>query len=94
MELDIGDTVCLFLLYLVSSPNYCSQAQSSVSKNIFDNLPDLAHTSSVEQDELDRYLSAEVEDVKDGLMWWFERRNTFPRLSRMACNYLSIPGKF
>ena len=81
-------------MYLFSSANYCSQAPSSVSKNIFDNLPDLAHTSSIERDELDRYLSAEVEDVKDGLMWWFERRKTFPRLSRMARNYLSIPGKF
>jgi hypothetical protein len=44
-------------------------------------------------DELDRYLMADVEKVKDGLMWWNERRTAFPRLSRMACDYLSIPGK-
>jgi hypothetical protein len=60
--------------------------------NIFDNLPDLALASSVERDELDRYLLAEMEDVKDCLMWWFERQDTFPRLSRMARDYLSIPG--
>jgi len=33
------------------------------------NLPDLALALSVEHDELDCYLLAEVEDVKDGLMW-------------------------
>jgi hypothetical protein len=60
-------------------------------KNIFDELPDLVSTNT--HDELDRYLMADVEKVKDGLMWWNERRTAFPRLSRMACDYLSIPGK-
>ena len=72
---------------------YCWQARSSTSKNIFNNLPDLALASSVERDELDHYLLAEMEDVKDGLMWWFERRSIFPRLSCMACDYLLIPGR-
>ena len=27
-------------------------------------------------------------------MWWYERRGAFPRLSRMARDYLSIPGEF
>ena len=35
----------------------------------------------------------DVENVKDALMWWHERRATFPRLSCMARDYLSIPGK-
>ena len=26
-------------------------------------------------------------------MWWYERSEAFPRLSRMARDYLSIPGK-
>jgi len=43
-------------------------------------------------DELQRYLAADVEDVTDALMWWHERRKVFPRLSRMACDYLSIPA--
>jgi len=62
-------------------------------KNIFDDLPDLALTPSNTRDELDCYLSTEVEDVKDGLMWWHKKRAAFPNLSHMAHNYLSIPGK-
>lgn len=84
---------CVYSFFVLPCAYYCRQAQSSTSKNIFDNLPDLALASSVKRDELDRYLLAEVEDVKDGLMWWFERRSTFPRLSRMARDYLSIPGR-
>ena len=26
-------------------------------------------------------------------MWWYERKHIYPRLSRMAMDYLSIPGK-
>jgi hypothetical protein len=62
------------------------------SSNIFDNLPDLAPALSDLLDELDRYLATDVEDIRDALMWWYERRATFPRLSRMAHDYLSIPG--
>ena len=64
----------------------------SESTNIFDNLPDLA--PSDRRDELDRYLASDVENITDALMWWYERRAAFPRLSRMARDYLSIPGKF
>lgn len=34
-----------------------------------------------------------MELVHDALLWWVEKRVEFPRLSRMALNYLSIPGK-
>ena len=62
---------------------------------MFDNLMDdtPTPTSSSADDELQRYLATDVEDVKDGLMWWYERRTMFPRLSRMAHDYLSIPGE-
>ena len=53
---------------------------------------DIAPPSSTD-DELQHYLAADVEDVKDGLIWWYERCAMFPRLSQMACNYLSIPGE-
>ena len=39
------------------------------------------------------YLSTERElSVKDSLLWWYERKHIYPRLSRMAMDYLSIPG--
>jgi hypothetical protein len=44
--------------------------------------------------ELDQYLkSARVKDVKDPLKWWFENRGSYPRLSRMARDFLMIPGE-
>lgn len=43
-------------------------------------------------DEIDRYLATEVEVVEKPLLWWAERKKTFPGLSRMALDYLSIPG--
>jgi hypothetical protein len=62
--------------------------------NIFDNLPSLAAPVAAElRDELDRYLSTDPEHVEDVLMWWTERRAMYPRLSRMALDYLSIPGE-
>jgi len=42
-------------------------------KNIFDDLPDLALAPSDTHDELDCYLTTEVEDVKDSLMWWHKK---------------------
>ena len=43
--------------------------------------------------ELDRYLKADVEDVTDAIAWWHTHRSTYPRLSHMALDYLTIPGK-
>ena len=66
----------------------------SGSHNIFDDLPALSTPEMVEdRDELDRYLGTDTEHVIDALQWWTERRAMYPCLSRMALNYLSIPGK-
>jgi len=43
-------------------------------------------------DELKIYLSSDPLQVDDVLTWWFKRRDQFPCLSRMARDYLSIPG--
>jgi hypothetical protein len=61
-------------------------------KNIFNNFPDLAPTAADYHDELERYLATDIVNVKDVLMWWYERRDMFSHLSRMARDYLSIPG--
>ena len=47
-----------------------------------------------DEDELDTYLAQPVEATADPLKWWTERAAIFPRLSRMARDYLSIPGMF
>jgi hypothetical protein len=64
------------------------------SRNIFDNLPSLVEPKSSElRDELDRYLSTDPEQVDNVLMWWNDRKASFPSLSRMALDYLAIPGE-
>lgn len=65
------------------------------TSNIFDNLPALSAPRTRElRDELDRYLSTDPEHAVDVLMWWTERKAMYPHLSRMALDYLSIPGEF
>lgn len=44
-------------------------------------------------DEITRYLAAPTERTLDPLKWWVEMKAVYPRLSRMACDYLCIPGK-
>jgi hAT family C-terminal dimerisation region len=69
--------------------------ETTASTNIFDDLPSLKPSDAKEpQDELERFLSTERDlNVKDGLPWWVDRKHLYPRLSRMALDYLSIPGK-
>ena len=45
-------------------------------------------------DELGRFLSIKPENVTDAVQWWYENRNNYPRLYRMALDYLTIPGKY
>lgn len=46
------------------------------------------------RDELDKYFGSDLEIVKgDVLAWWADRREQYPALSRMAIDYLSIPGE-
>ena len=63
------------------------------SHNIFDNMPDLALISSDVHNELEHCLSTDTEDVKDTLLLWHNHYASFPSLSCMAWDYLSIPGK-
>ena len=42
--------------------------------------------------ELNEYLRQPVESVRDPLKWWMHKRALYPNLSRMALDYLSIPG--
>jgi len=89
--MQVDDMISMILLrHLYSLTTFTPQ--SSSSKNIFDDLPDLAPTAANYRDELEHYLATDIVNVKDVLMWWYERRDMFPNLSRMARDYLSIPG--
>jgi hypothetical protein len=59
---------------------------------MFDTLLSSSTQSSELCDEIDHYLSTDTEKVTDVLLWWFERCAMYPCLSRMALDYLSIPG--
>jgi hAT family C-terminal dimerisation region len=49
--------------------------------------------NTLSQGELEEYLSLPVEYVRDPMQWWFDNRIAYPNLSKMAFDYLSIPGK-
>jgi len=72
-----------------------SKTASSSAINIFDDLPALRPPkAATHRDELAKYLSTDRKlHVNDGLLWWHERKHIYPRLSQMALDYLSIPGK-
>lgn len=73
---------------------YYYQETVPTSNNTFDHLPALsAPCQSDLRDELERYLAIDPEEVADALLWWFERKHLYPRLYRMALDYLSIPRK-
>lgn len=65
---------------------------------MFDNMPRRSGKArapgagAAELSELDLYLQADTEEVDDPIMWWHKRRDVYPALSRMALNYLTIPG--
>ena len=63
--------------------------------NIFNDLPTLQPPkATTHHDKLEKYLSTDCElHVDDGLLWWHEQKHIYPHLSRIALDYLSIPGK-
>jgi hypothetical protein len=47
--------------------------------------------ASAAPSELDDYLKLPVESVQDPLKWWHAHRRSYPNLSRMVLDYMSIP---
>jgi hypothetical protein len=60
---------------------------------MFDSLPSLSAPQLLQRSELEKYLNLDTEAVEDPLVWWFEHKHVYPHLSRMALDYLSIPGE-
>jgi hypothetical protein len=69
-------------------------AQSSTIDNIFDEPPLPTTQSATLSDKLEHYLSSPVEDAPNPLKWWKSCEKQYPCLSRMALDYLSIPGMY
>ncbi len=62
--------------------------------NRFDVLVSLAPLSTYKpSNKLRWYLQSDLEDIKDAVAWWHEHHSTYPWLSQMALDYLTIPGK-
>ena len=56
-------------------------------------LLDIPMEDIKEVNELDDYLLKPLEKVRDPIAWWWDHRTSYPNLSKMALNYLSIPDK-
>jgi len=77
---------------------------SPVRNRYSDTLFNAAYTGDEDEnedidDELERYLDMPVVKLKDRtatfnpLWWWYQNEERYPRLSRMARDYHSIPRK-
>jgi len=54
-------------------------------------LLDIPMDDIYDMSELDDYLSKPVEKVRDPIGWWWHHRASYPKLSKMALDYLSVP---
>ncbi|TFY79033.1 hypothetical protein EWM64_g4980 [Hericium alpestre] len=69
-----------------------NDAVPQTADNTFD-FGDISVGNEAERiSELEEYLRSPVEKVKDPVQWWFSKRHVYPKLSRMALDYLSIPA--
>ncbi|PPQ84663.1 hypothetical protein CVT26_004180 [Gymnopilus dilepis] len=76
-----------------------SKRTKSKKRYIFDETDDSDSNASdgssiTANEELELYLSTKPEkNVTDPIRWWKEKQRTYPRLSQMAIDYLTIPGE-
>lgn len=76
--------------------DYLRSHDAQTTENMFDSLPSLGplRRSTAVMDELRLFLNMDPEHVPNPVQWWYENRATYPRLYRMALDYLTIPGKY
>jgi hypothetical protein len=75
--------------------HYISSTMLKLTKpqhqNIFDSLATFAPPKPADlSSEIDCYLKTDIKNVTDPVQWWYDHRTTYPRLSQMALNYLTI----
>jgi hypothetical protein len=72
--------------------HFTLQAPPVVNSDIID-LLDIPMDGIQTVNELDEYLSKPLEKVRDPIAWWWDHRVSYPKLSKMALDYLSVPRK-
>ena len=91
-----SSSVCnCIIISFISDQSSETQSPNVNSANLFHDLLSCSSSAPANKElctELTQYLSTGPENVKDPLLWWVEMRAVYPRLSRMARNYLCIPG--
>ena len=70
--------------------NCLSQTTPLVKSDTVD-LLDIPMDDIADTNELDEYLAKPLEKVRDPIGWWWDHRACYPKLSKMAFDYLSIP---
>jgi hypothetical protein len=79
----------VYLLILIT----CKASSTSDTERSTTETSDSSSDEAEFINEVDRYLSTRrIKDVSDPLRWWVENRGAYPCLSRMAKDYLTIPG--
>jgi hypothetical protein len=79
----------------IAVPTQVSRSTDSLKQNRFQQWQQRTQRSRLDIDEYTKYLQAPtLPDVKDPRSWWLEatQRNTYPALSIMALDILSIPA--
>ena len=69
-----------------------SEVATTTPTEDFIDFGNLSVPTAARTHEIDDYLRLLVESVTNPLLWWFNNRFVYPNLSRMALDYLSIPG--
>ena len=83
----------VFIKFFIS---FCHSRAFQSQKDDSDDSESSSSSSDEEgfADELNRYLSSgRIKGVDDPVKWWHENQASYPRLSRMAKDFLTIPGK-
>lgn len=80
------DEVCCFVVNKILSTHFNCRMTN------FGNIS--VGTIPVQLSELDKYLNSNTVKIANPLKWWTENSHTYSQLSRMALDYLSIPGRF
>lgn len=70
---------------------YCF-LMDSLAQDFFNDDMGAFPMARAEKDELTHFLAVGIEQVDDPIVWWQRRTREYPRLSRMALDYLTIPG--